>query len=32
MAGIDYVSYINDILPSYLQDDQSKAFMKAFCK
>ena len=31
MAGIDYVSYINDILPSYLQDDQSKAFMKAFC-
>ena len=31
MAGIDYVSYINDILPSYLQDDHSKAFMKAFC-
>ena len=31
MAGIDYVSYINSILPSYLQDDHSKAFMKAFC-
>lgn len=31
MAGIDYVSYINDILPSYFQDDHSKAFMKAFC-
>ncbi len=31
MAGIDYVSYISSILPSYLQDDHSKAFMKAFC-
>lgn len=31
MAGIDYVSYINSILPSYLQDDHAKAFMKAFC-